>query len=154
MAIGGEMNNFNPTKSKTIGNRLMRNQGWTSNGMWALMTSLEPKFIAELKNIPADLKDQPDIERVIKDAENNQEMEIKNTEILLDYYQNPLVLLSDKPGSEIKIWVNAYYLALFYKLKFITPKFYKSRTSILVKNGEQTIGALMPLSHIESEYLK
>jgi hypothetical protein len=148
----GNMNSFKANKSKTIGDRLTRNQGWTTNAYWLIKTELEPKFMYELKEINKwGSNEKPDINKIIKDAEKEKQIEVKETSLLMDIYKSPALLLADKPGTENKIWVNVYYFSLFDKGPY--TQFFMTNKALLIKNKGEIIGMIMKIN-LESEYLK
>lgn len=132
---------FKPSKSKVLKDAVLRRSEdliWTTGNYWLMLTTLEPKYISELK---AETIESSKIEKMIEKVVNSDNLEeVKITNDLKVYGRNLSVNLKSENQS---IWVNPYYLSMFINVRY-SVKFYASdRDMLVVKRGDLLVGIIM-----------
>ena len=131
-----------PTPAKIGVDRIIRNQGYTTNGYWMIRTDLETKYTNKIREV----EQKPEITKIldaVKDATN--EMKIENR---LAYHSSLVVALSCETFTT---WINVYFLGMFSEVG-MSLKFYQkdALAPMYVKNEkDEVIGVIMPIRVIE-----
>lgn len=135
---------FKPTRGKVLGDRLMRTEAWTTNGMWLIANFLQPKFMSELI-ATGEIKEEQ-TEKIISEAQSGDIVEVFVTEELRVPYDIVALKLESKDKT-LKVWVNVWYATLFLKQKYIRPSFFAKNplSPIVVKSSDKVIGIIMPV---------
>jgi len=124
----------------------MRTGKWSTNGMWAIRTSYEPKYISELKT-PS--KQKVKVYKVVRDALKKplEQVEVKD-ELRLSGRE----IIVKLKGAKGVVWANVYFVTLFLNLKNVFPKFYSTGelSAIVVKARDEVIGLIMPVRVYEN----
>jgi len=123
------------------------NDEWTGTAHWAILSTLEPKFLTKQAEYNIDPNNKPEIDKVIKEATEKAKTQlfIKNSfEIAGTTF---CVKLSNKKYKEI---VNCYFIQLFANNPAIESSKIsywqeKQETAIIVKYGNDVIGVMMPI---------
>jgi len=136
----GMFDTFRPTASRLKTDRLMRSDGYTTNGHWAFMTDFEPDFIKKL----ADNKSKPSMKSLL-DMGKKAKCEMKLVNSFKFLGNIPAVKFENGKRS---CWFNAYYVSLFDKIAAgVEKKFYQEdeTSPLFVKDesGKIIIGMIM-----------
>lgn len=131
---------FPPSRTKVLkkSQRLMRNDGYTTNGYWLIKTEFEPEWMEELKE-----KDgKPEVLGLIERATAQELVELTRvTDMVRIDGGVPIVVFKDGMGDQVL--VDAFYLSFFIKCfkkqRFDYFKPPHERT-LIVKSGQTILG--------------
>ena len=139
LSLWGVKDIVKPTAAKLgIDENLMRIDGYTTNGYWMIKSEFEPKFMRSIRENDK----KPGLNIIFDRAKRaNIEVEVINE---LRFEGNLMIKVGNK---DFFSWVNVAFLSMFANLnKKLT--FYQEdpRGQIVVKDGEQFIGVIMPIN--------
>lgn len=136
---------FKASRTRILGKepRIMRNEGFMTNGYIAIKEELEPKYIKELKNT---VDDPPSVLKILSSFDE-QYVEFEVTPIVEAVGEDAYVLLRNEKLDK-DLWANVYYVSLFLDLDGKVSFWSKAeRGPVFVKMNGEIIGIVMPTTH-------
>lgn len=134
---------FKPNRSKcglSRHFRLMRNNNWTSNGYWAMLTSKEPRMVSQLATTD-DV--QTDLSKLAREFDMSKVKELRATDILVIMGSDlALKLVADG----FVAWVKPHFLTLMRKaVGYVSMYSSGPLASIYFVENGVVLGIVMPI---------
>lgn len=139
---------FPATKGKILGSnyRLFRQNGWTSNGYWLMLSVFEPRYMSELKSTT---DTPPNLQKPLEEIKTESLQKLKMQPFIDIAKGIPLVKFeSENEERKIFIYANVYFVSLFEKSnQFFTYWGTGEHDGIVVKKKDEIVGLIMPVRY-------